>query len=62
VQEDDIALYTVLSLQLPRDFDRKGPVADALRAARDNQTSFGAEIDRVPVQRWREWDEELGFA
>ncbi|WP_242629045.1 DUF4123 domain-containing protein [Xanthomonas oryzae] len=58
-REDDIALYCVLSLQLPPGFDRHSPVGDALEAARRNGTSFGREIDRIPVSRWREWDQEL---
>ncbi|MGY0611844.1 DUF4123 domain-containing protein [Luteimonas sp. A501] len=56
---DDIALYCVLSLQLPSDFDRTGPVADALYRARKNGAGFGEEIDQVPLQQWRDWDEVL---
>lgn len=58
-REDDIALYVVLGLQLPEDFDTVGPVAEALERARANGTGFGEEIDQVPVERWREWDEVL---
>lgn len=61
-RDEDIALYCVLSLQLPRGFDRVGPVADAIRDAQRNGTGFGEEIDRVPVQRWREWDEQLDIS
>lgn len=56
---EDIALYCVLSLQLPVGFDRDGPVAGALNAARSSSISFGAAIDQVPLSQWREWDEML---
>lgn len=59
VREDDIALYCVLSLQLPEGFDQDGPVAGALEDARERRVSFGEAIDDVPVERWREWDEVL---
>lgn len=58
-REDDIALYCVLSLQLPAGFDRSGPVADALHEARTRGIGFGDAIDDVPVERWREMDELL---
>lgn len=58
-QAEDIALYCVLSLQLPVGFDRDGPVAGALEAARNSSISFGGAIDRVPLSQWREWDEVL---
>lgn len=58
-REDDIALYCVLSLQLPAGFDRSGPVADALHEARTRGIRFGDAIDDVPVERWREMDELL---
>ena len=58
-RDEDIALYCVLSLQLPADFDRNGPVAEALQDARARGVSFGEAIDDVPVERWREWDEVL---
>lgn len=58
-RDEDVALYCVLSLQLPEGFDKTGPVAEALQDARDRGISFGEAIDDVPVDRWREWDEEL---
>lgn len=58
-QEDDIALYCILSLQLPEDFDRVGPVAGALERTKVSGGSFGDEIDLVPVHQWRQWDEVL---
>lgn len=58
-REDDVALYCILSLQLSDEFDRVGPIAEALERARRRGTSFGDEIDRVPTHRWREWDETL---
>lgn len=58
-REDDLALYCVLSLQLPADFDTRGPVAEALHDAQARGIGFGEAIDEVPVERWREWDEVL---
>lgn len=58
-REDDIALYCVLSLQLPKNFDLQGPVAEALQQAQSRGIGFGEAIDEVPVERWRAWDEEL---
>lgn len=56
---EDIALYCVLSLQLPADFDRDGPVARALARAKQARIGFGEAIDEVPVGEWREWDDVL---
>lgn len=58
-REDDISLYCVLSLQLPQGFDHDGPVAEALKEARERRVGFGEAIDDVPVERWRDWDEVL---
>lgn len=58
-REEDIALYCVLSLQLPEGFDVAGPIADALKRSRTLGSGFGEEIDQVPVERWREFDEVL---
>lgn len=57
--EEDVALYCVLSLQLPEGFDETGPVAEALKRSAEHGTGFGEEIDQVPVDRWRELDELL---
>lgn len=58
-REEDVGLYCVLSLQLPEGFDQVGPVAEALKRSRAHGTGFSEEIDRVPVERWRELDEVL---
>jgi len=57
VRAEDIALYCILSLQLPDGFDRNGPVAEALQEARTRDIGFGETIDKVPVERWRAMDE-----
>jgi len=57
--QEDVALYCVLSLQLPEDFDREGPVADALQRARNEDIGFGTAIDQVPTEQWRVLDEIL---
>lgn len=56
---EDIALYCVLSLQLPEGFDEHGPVADALSRHRVTKMGFGKAIDDVPVDAWRAWDKVL---
>lgn len=56
---EDIALFCILSLQLPAGFDRDGPVARAIERSKRHGIGFGEAIDRVPVQEWRAWDEQL---
>ena len=56
---EDIALYCVLSLQLPEDFDQHGPIARALERSGKSQISFIDAIDDTPVTEWREWDEVI---
>lgn len=58
-RDEDLSLYCLLSLQLPDDFDSRGPVAEALQEAQARGIGFGEAIDEVPVERWREWDEVL---
>ena len=58
-RDEDLSLYCLLSLQLPADFDNRGPVAEALREAQARGIGFGEAVDEVPVERWREWDEVL---
>ncbi|TWI04765.1 uncharacterized protein DUF4123 [Luteimonas cucumeris] len=56
---EDIALYCVLSLQLPEGFDQQGPVARALERSGKSQISFADAIDDTPITEWREWDEVI---
>ncbi|MGH8084516.1 MAG: DUF4123 domain-containing protein [Lysobacter sp.] len=60
--KDDIAFFSVLSLQLPAGFDHQGPVAKALQRSRQENISFGQAIDQVPTEEWRAWDEHLDAA
>lgn len=55
----DLSLFVILSLQMPADFDRVGPVARALRRAQETGIGFARALEQVPVQEWREWDELL---
>lgn len=57
--KEDIALFCVLSLQLPAGFDQDGPVARALGRSKQHDISFGEAIDQVPLEEWRAWDEQL---
>lgn len=58
LKSSDVALYCVLELQLPDEFDRLGPIARALERA-EGLESFAEAIDSVPVSEWRQWDEVL---
>lgn len=55
----DIALFCVLSLQLPLGFDMDGPVARALDRTKHKGIGFSTAIDEVPVEEWRAWDRAL---
>lgn len=55
----DLSLFVILSLQLPSDFDRVGPVARALDRAKETGVGFSSAVAQVPVEEWREWDEVL---
>lgn len=55
----DLSLFVILSLELPVDFDRVGPVARALRRVKETGVGFAKAVEQVPVQEWREWDELL---
>lgn len=57
--EEDVALYVVLSLQLPESFDRSGPIVEALARSRAQQTSFGREVDAIDSEQWEAWQQQL---
>ena len=59
VAAQDLSLFVILSLQLPDDFDRVGPVARALERAKETGMGFSRAVEQVPVEEWREWDEVL---
>lgn len=52
--DEDVALYVVLSLQLPDLFDRSGPIAEALDRSRAQRTSFGDEVDAIESEEWEQ--------
>lgn len=58
-RQEDVALFCVLSLQLPASFDSEGPVARALARVRTDNIGFGDAIDQVPPEEWRAYDEVL---
>ena len=58
-RKEDIALFCILSLQLPADFDQEGPVAQAIGRSKQYGINFGEAIDQVPVEEWRAWDEQM---
>lgn len=59
VLQSDLALYAVLSLQLPEGFERQEPFASAVEQNRRQVSSFGAVLDRVTSEQWTRWNDEL---
>lgn len=58
-QREDLALYSVLSLQFPPGFEKEAPFAEAIRYRDKNKPSFGAVLDEVSPEIWGQWDEQL---
>lgn len=59
VLQSDLALYAVLSLQLPEGFEHQEPFANAVEQNRRQVSSFGAALDRVTSEQWTVWNDEL---
>lgn len=59
VLQSDLALYAVLSLQLPEGFEHQEPFASAVEQNRRQVNSFGAALDRVTSEQWTRWNDEL---
>ncbi|WP_189456086.1 DUF4123 domain-containing protein [Cognatilysobacter bugurensis] len=57
--DEDIALFVVLSLQLPDSFDRSGPIAEALARSQAKHASFGDEVDEIDSEEWEQWQQAL---
>ena len=58
-QREDLALYCVLSLQFPPSFEQEAPFAEAIGYRKKNKPSFGAVLDEVSPDVWRQWDERM---
>jgi hypothetical protein len=57
--QSDLALFVVLSLQLPDGFARQEPFASALESNRRERQTFGASLEQAPTEQWRRWNVEL---
>lgn len=57
--QSDLALFVVLSLQLPEGFERKDPFVAAIESNRQGHQSFGVALEHVPAAHWKPWNIEL---
>jgi hypothetical protein len=57
--QSDLALFVVLSLQLPAGFDRKEPFVAAIESNRQGHQAFGEALEHVPASHWKQWNVDL---
>lgn len=54
----DLALFAVLSMQLPPDFHQAEPFLSAIRKAKLGEMTFSDAIGRVSQAEWDQWNEK----